>query len=200
MASVQIPDENREIHDAGEITAFLKPFGIDYENWDVEGRIGSEATDAEILEAYAPEIERLKEAHGFVTADVINVNPETPGLDDMLAKFDKEHLHTEDEVRFTVRGSGVFHINPENAPVFAITVESGDLISVPKGTHHWFNLCTDKTIRCIRLFEDKSGWTPHYMEEPVHEKYAPLCMGPSYLEKEGGDFESPVQINLGNDI
>lgn len=196
MCRVSIPDQDREITDVKEIVDFLKPFGIDYENWDVEGRIGSDATNEEILEAYKPEIERLKEKHGFVTADVINVNPETPGLDDMLAKFDKEHLHTEDEVRFTVRGSGVFHINPEDAgPVFSITVESGDLISVPKGTHHWFNLCTDKTIRCIRLFEDMTGWTPHYMESPVHEDYAPLCMGPSYLE--GGEdkkFDSAVEL------
>lgn len=183
MARVQIPDENRDIREPAEIRAFLKQFGIQFEQWDVEGRIGPEATNEEILEAYAPEIERLKEAHGFVTADVINVTPDTPGLDDMLAKFDKEHLHTEDEVRFTVKGSGVFHINPEDdGPVFSVTVESGDLISVPKGTHHWFNLCTDKTIRCIRLFEDMSGWTPHYMEDAVHENYSPLCMGPSYLE------------------
>jgi len=195
MAVVQIPDENKEITDPAEIVSFLKPFGIVFEQWDVAGRIGPEATNEEILDAYSPEIERLKAEHGFVTADVINVNPETPGLDEMLQKFDKEHLHTEDEVRFTVKGSGIFHINPENGPVFGITVESGDLISVPKGTHHWFNLCGDKTIRCIRLFEDVTGWTPHYMEEPVHENYSPLCMGPSYLE--GGDgegFKSVVEV------
>lgn len=190
MANVSIPDQQREISDPQEIGTFLADFGIEFEQWDVAGRVGAEATNEEILAAYAPEIERLKSAHGFVTADVINVSPETPGLDDMLAKFDKEHLHTEDEVRFTVEGSGVFHINPENGPVFAVTVESGDLISVPKGTHHWFNLCTDKRIRCIRLFEDMTGWTPHYMDTPVHENYSPLCMGPSYLSGEG-DLETP---------
>ena len=187
MARVHIPEQDREINNPTEIAEFLKPYGIDFEQWDVAGRIGTEATNEEILDAYSPEIDRLKKAHGFVTADVINVTPETPGLDDMLAKFDKEHLHTEDEVRFTVKGSGVFHITPETDPVFAVTVEAGDLISVPEGTHHWFNLCTDKTIRCIRLFEDTSGWAPHYMEEPVHEKYSPLCMGPSYLEGEQGE-------------
>lgn len=196
MACVQIPDEKCQIREPAEIRAFLKKYGIVFEQWDVEGRIGPDATNEEILDAYAPEIERLKAAHGFVTADVINVNPETPGLDQMLAKFDKEHLHTEDEVRFTVKGSGVFHINPESDPVFSITVESGDLISVPKGTHHWFNLCTDKTIRCIRLFEDMSGWTPHYMEDPAHENYAPLCMGPSYLngDQGGPDVEEIVKF------
>ncbi len=195
MARISIPDENREITDVTEIREFLKPFGIWYEKWDVEGRIGTEATNEEILEAYAPEIERLKEQGGFVTSDVINVTPDIPGIDEMCAKFTKEHTHSEDEVRFTVKGSGVFHINPENGPVFGITVESGDLVNVPKGTQHWFNLCSDKTIRCIRLFEDMSGWTPHYIEDsPVHENYAPVCLGPSYLEGEDGKFDSVVDI------
>ena len=181
MARIRVQDEHREITNHQEIREFLKPFGISYENWDVDGRIGSEATNEEILDAYAPEIERLKEQGGFVTADVINVTPETPGLDDMLAKFNKEHTHSEDEVRFTIKGSGLFHIHPDNAPVFAIQVESGDLISVPTGTQHWFDLCDDRTIRCIRLFEDTSGWTPHYVDNPVHENYTPVCLGPAYL-------------------
>ena len=193
MARIRVQDENREITDHQEIREFLKPFGISYENWDVEGRIGSEATNEEILDAYAPEIERLKEQGGFVTADVINVTPETPGLDDMLAKFNKEHTHSEDEVRFTIKGSGLFHIHPDNAPVFAIQVESGDLISVPTGTQHWFDLCDDRTIRCIRLFEDTSGWTPHYVDNPVHENYMPVCMGPAYLSP-ASDIESVVKV------
>jgi 1,2-dihydroxy-3-keto-5-methylthiopentene dioxygenase len=194
MARVHVPDQNREITDVSEIRSFLKPFGIWYENWEVAGRIGPDATNEEILAAYAPEIDRLKREGGFVTADVINVNPQTPNLDTMLAKFDKEHTHSEDEIRFTVRGSGVFHIHPENGPVFSITVESGDLVNVPRGTKHWFNLCGDRTIRCIRLFEDMSGWTPHYVDESVHGNYAPLCLGPSYLEADRPASKIPSVI------
>ncbi len=194
MALVHVPEENRSINDPTEINEFLNPFGIQFENWDVAGRVTPDSTDEEILAAYNDEIERLKEAGGFVTADIINVNSETPGLDQMLAKFDKEHMHTEDEVRFTVEGSGVFHIHPENGPVFSITVSSGDLINVPKGTKHWFNLCSTKTIRCIRLFEDMAGWTPHYVEEGVHEGYDPVCMGPQYLQGNDGKIDSVIDI------
>ena len=193
MARIRVQDQNREITDHQEIAEFLKPFGISYEKWEVEGRVGPEATNEEILDAYAPEIERLKEQGGFVTADVINVTPETPGLDDMLAKFNKEHTHSEDEVRFTIKGSGLFHIHPDNAAVFAIQVESGDLISVPTGTQHWFDLCDDRTIRCIRLFEDTSGWTPHYVDNPVHKNYTPVCMGPAYLSSDS-NIEPVVQV------
>ena len=193
MATITIQDENRTITDANEVNEFLQPFGICFEKWDVEGRIGPEATNDEILDAYSEEIDRLKESGGFVTADVINVTADTPGLDEMLAKFSKEHTHSEDEVRFTVKGQGVFHIHPDNGPVFGIHVESGDLINVPKGTKHWFDLCQDRTIRCIRLFEDKSGWTPHYVEDPVHEGYTHVCFGPNYLGQQQ-DGESVVKL------
>lgn len=182
MAHVIIQDEDRRIDDPNAIRDFLAPFGIWYEKWDVEGRIGKDAANEEILAAYAPEIERLKQAGGFVTADVINVTPETPGLDAMLEKFAKEHTHSEDEVRFTVKGQGVFHIHPANGPVFAVHVESGDLINVPRDTQHWFNLCDDRMIRCIRLFEDASGWTPHYVEAGVQDNYTAMCFGPSHLQ------------------
>ncbi len=181
MAHITIPDENRTITDVPGIRDFLKPFGIWYEHWDVDGRVGEDATNEEILSAYAPEIERLKQSGGFVTADVINVCRDTPNLDAMLNKFNKEHTHSEDEVRFTVRGRGIFHIHPPSGPVFAIQVEKGDLINVPAGTQHWFDLCDDRTIRCIRLFEDISGWTPHYLADGVHENYTPVCWGPNYL-------------------
>ena len=181
MAAINIPDENRTITDVEAIRAFLEPFGIWYEKWPVAGRVDTEATNEEILAAYADEVARIKAKGGFVTADVINVNPETPNVDAICAKFATEHTHSEDEVRFTVKGRGVFHVHPDDGPVFGVTVESGDMINVPKGMKHWFNLCEDKTIRCIRFFEDQAGWTPHYVDDPVNDKYAPVCWGPDYL-------------------
>jgi len=134
-----------------------------------------------VLAAYAAEIDRLKAAGGYVTADVIDVSPQTPNLDAMLAKFRKEHWHDEDEVRFILRGRGVFHIHPKDAPVMAIEVGPGDLIRVPRGTHHWFDLCSERDIRAIRLFQDVSGWTPRYTDTGVDARYEPVCLGPSYI-------------------
>ncbi len=196
MASVSIPEQNRTLSDADQIRDFLAPFGVWYEMWEVEGRLPADPTNEQILETYAPEIERLKSKGNFVTSDVINVSNATPGLDAMLAKFNKEHTHSEDEVRFTVSGKGVFHLHPEGGPVFAVTVESGDLINVPNGMKHWFNLCDDRHIRCIRLFEDMSGWTPHYVDAAVHEQFAPLCFGPANALKSAGAESSSVDSGI----
>src|SRR6195952_6086240 len=100
MARIPIPDENREIENVQEICDYLKPHGIVYECWGVDRNIKDDPTNDEILEAYKPEIERLSKQGGYVTADVINVTPETPNLDMLMKKFNKEHIHTDDEVRF----------------------------------------------------------------------------------------------------
>ena len=185
MAIVTVPAESRRITDAAEIRDFLAERGLHYGIWPLEDRVDPAAPPEAILAAYAPEIDALKARGGFVTADVIDVRPETPNLDAMLAKFAREHTHTEDEVRFILQGRGVFHINPVDRPVFAIEVHAGDLISVPLGTRHWFDLCADRRIRAIRLFQDTSGWTPHYLEDGVHGGYEPLCLGPAWVPAEG---------------
>jgi 1,2-dihydroxy-3-keto-5-methylthiopentene dioxygenase len=180
MALLNIPEENRSLTEQPAVTAFLAERGIEYE------RLGATPTPADatadaLLAAYAPKIDELKARGGYVTADVIDVNAETPGLDAMLKKFSSEHWHDEDEVRLIVEGRGLFHIHSPGQPVFAIEVEAGDLIRVPRGTHHWFDLCGDKRIRAIRLFQDKSGWMPHYTESGVDAQFQPLCFGPSYI-------------------
>lgn len=182
MAIVCIPDKNLTLTNAAEIKNYLAAIGIGYERWDSdELRVAADASEEEILAAYAEEIEELKKQGDYVTADVINIVPTTPGLDEMLSKFNREHWHDEDEVRFIIKGRGLFHIAPENADVVSIEMEAGDLIRVPRGTRHWFNLCPERTVRAIRLFQDASGWTPHYTESGIDTNYQPLCFGASYI-------------------
>lgn len=180
MATVKIPDENRTLVDPVEVGKYLAEIGIDYERWEPRRPVEPNAAQEEILEAYSVEIEKLKKSGGYVTADVIDVNPSTPGLDGMLNKFNREHWHDEDEVRFVIQGRGIFHVRPKRGPVVAIEVEAGDLLRVPRGTWHWFDLCAEREIRCIRLFEDPSGWTPHYTESGVDRNFEPVCLGRSY--------------------
>ncbi len=181
MAVVRIPEAERRLEDPDEIKAYLASIGIGYKRWKPAQALAEQSDTEEILQAYAEEIQALKREGGYVTADVIDVKPDTPGLDAMLAKFSREHWHDEDEVRFILEGHGIFHIHPQEGPVIAIEVESGDLIRVPRGTWHWFDLCGDKRIRAIRLFQDASGWTPHYTESGVDKGYLPVCLGLHFI-------------------
>jgi 1,2-dihydroxy-3-keto-5-methylthiopentene dioxygenase len=194
MATIRIPDRNQTLPTRESVRSFLAPYGIQYDQWPVAGRIGDHATSEEILRAYDPEIQALKARGGYITADVIDVTPDVPNLQAMLDRFNKEHTHAEDEVRFIVKGRGIFFIHPEKKAVFSIEVEEGDLINVPAGTKHWFDLCKDRTIRAIRLFREKAGWTPSYTENPIAADYEPVCFGPTFLHPD--QFRIPPGVNL----
>ena len=178
MATLRIPDENRTLTEFSQVKEYLAEIGIGYEVWKPSFELDRDSSNEQILEAFATEIEALKKQGGYQAADVVNLFPDTPNLEPMLARFSKEHWHDEDEIRFITAGRGVFHIRPQDGgPVVALEVEEGDLARVPAGTWHWFDLCKDRRIRAIRLFQDPSGWTPHYTESGKDAGYAPLCLG-----------------------
>jgi 1,2-dihydroxy-3-keto-5-methylthiopentene dioxygenase len=180
MALVKIPAHGRIIEDAAAVQQYLAGHGIDYERVAQPER-AADMPPTDLLGTYAAKVDELKARGGYTTADVIDVNPGTPGLDAMLARFNSEHWHDEDEVRLIVEGRGLFHIHPADEPVFVIEVQPGDLIRVPRGTHHWFDLCGERRIRAIRLFQNQSGWTPHYTQSGVDRQFQPVCFGPQYI-------------------
>jgi 1,2-dihydroxy-3-keto-5-methylthiopentene dioxygenase len=176
MAYVIVRGETPQRLEGEAAVSFLTEQGIGYEQWDVSGvpaellQFSKMEEDAQrrLLDVWRPDIERLMKENDYRTADVLAVADETvPNLDTLLERFRPEHYHTEDEVRFVVGGHGVFgiHREPPNDVVFEVHVGPGDLLKVPQGTWHWFDLEQDRRIQCVRLFQDVSGWTPYYREE-----------------------------------
>lgn len=111
---------------------------------------------------YQPHLDELTQRRGYLTQDVVQLRPDTPNLDAALAKFDPEHRHDDDEVRFVLEGEGVFDIRANDERWMRVIVEPGDLLVVPKGKHHRFELTALRTIKCVRLFKDPAGWTAIY--------------------------------------
>ncbi|MDQ2939459.1 MAG: cupin domain-containing protein [Actinomycetota bacterium] len=181
MALLSVPDEGTTHKDFEDVKEYLAGIDIEYDHWEPAGELSPTASEEEVLAAYADQVEELKASGDYTTADVIDLTPDTPNLDDMLAKFNIEHWHDEDEVRFIVEGRGLFHVRPADGPVISITVEPGDLMRVPRGTWHWFDLCGEKRIRAIRLFQNKSGWTPNYTGSGADQGYQPVCLGPTHI-------------------
>ena len=109
-------------------------------------------------------IERIKRERGYVDQDEVSLSSQTPNLDAICAKFDKEHYHTLDEVRFVVEGAGIFDVRDGADQWVRIEVEAGDLIIIPARAYHRFYLTDAKNIRCARLFLNHDGWAPLYRE------------------------------------
>src|SRR4051812_31127021 len=90
----------------------LKSHGINYEKLDTNN--------------YQKDLDRIKTTYKYSTQDIVELTPQTQNLDVILAKFDKEHLHTDDEVRFVLAGSGIFDIRAHDNKWMRVEVTSGD--------------------------------------------------------------------------
>jgi 1,2-dihydroxy-3-keto-5-methylthiopentene dioxygenase len=180
MARLRVTADGIDVSDAQEVTALLAAAGVTYERWEARSDLADDASPDDILDAYGPQLEAVTAEGGYTTRDVIDLHPDVRGLEEMLARFNSEHWHDEDEVRFIVAGRGLFHIHADSG-VLALEVEAGDFLRVPRGTLHWFDLCGNRRLRAIRLFQDKSGWTPHYTGSGVDAGFQPLCLGQSYI-------------------
>lgn len=146
--------------DVAEIAKLLNDKGIRFEQWPTRD-LPSSAGQDEILAAYAGEVSALKSECGFATADVVSLTADHPEKDTFRKKFLDEHVHSEDEVRFFVRGQGLFYLHLDNS-VYAVMCQKNDLISVPNGTRHWFDMGPEPEFTCIRLFTNPEGWVADF--------------------------------------
>ena len=138
------PTQTFATDEAGEIREALAGRGVDYDRWPLADELAHDAPADAVLAAYAEPIARISAEQGYVLVDVAALHPsEDPAWAETAAtarqKFLAEHTHADDEVRFFASGSGIFylHIGDE---VLAVLGERGDLLSVPKGTTHWFDM------------------------------------------------------------
>ena len=158
------------LSDGEKIQAFLADQGVRFERWQASKPLNDNATQSDILSAYADEVSRLKEENGFQTADVISLTPAHPDKVALREKFLSEHIHSEDEVRFFVRGRGLFYMHLEDKVVIVGCCKQ-DLISVPAGTRHWFDMGSDPDFTCIRLFTNPEGWVAQYSGDTLADDF-----------------------------
>ncbi len=159
--------------DAAVIKKELNALGVVFERWKALQPLAADASQEDVLAAYGPEVERVKREGGYTTADVLRVTPDFPNKEAIRAKFLNEHTHTEDEVRFFVEGQGAFYLRL-NGKVHKVVCTQDDLISVPNGTKHWFDMGPNPNITAIRFFEQIEGWTPHFTGDDIALRFPKL--------------------------
>ena len=152
----QVPE--LESHDPAEIQAELSRRGIGFEQWPAEQGLPEGADQSAILQAYA---------------DAIRMTPDHHDRELLRRKFLAEHTHAEDEVRFFVEGCGLFvlHIGAE---VLSVLCERGDLMRVPAGTRHWFDMGSQPQFCAVRWFNNPEGWVAQYTGSSIAQRFPRL--------------------------
>ena len=156
--------KHSETADGAAIATALAEIGVTFERWPTREVTG------DILAAYAPEVERLKALGGYQSVDVVSVTPDHPDRMAMRQKFLSEHTHAEDEVRFFVRGGGLFTLHAADR-VWNVECREGDLMSVPAGMTHWFDMGAAPDFTAIRMFVNPDGWVAAFTESNIAERF-----------------------------
>ena len=176
MARMIFPD-GKENTDFSLIQSRLHKLGITLKRWPAPegGRAQAllsqqalnDSEKEELLKSVDNRFEELKRDKGYATRDMVVIHEAIPGLADMLAKFDKIHLHTDDEVRYILAGKGYFGFVEPDGKQFLLEVSAGDYINVPANTEHWFEMKDSQRIKAVRYFIDTKGWTPVYTQRAM---------------------------------
>lgn len=176
MAYIQFQVNGNHIAKQEEVLTFLNSQEVIYEKWDItklpenliEKFLLTDVEKEEILTVFVDEIAAISERRGYKAQDVIALSENTPNLETLLVNFQKEHHHTDDEVRFIVSGHGVFIIQGKDGSFFEVHLEPGDLISVPPNIRHYFTLKEDRKVVAVRIFVTTEGWVPIYNQEEIN--------------------------------
>ncbi len=171
VSSPEIP--NKVLNHVEDITSTLAAVGVRFERWQAVTPLAPGASQDEVIAAYKPQIDKLMAERGYVTVDVISLSDDHPQKAELRAKFLDEHQHAEDEVRFFVAGRGLFTLHIDDY-VYAVLCEKNDLISVPAGTRHWFDMSEHPHFIAIRLFNNPEGWVANFTGDDIASRFPRL--------------------------
>jgi 1,2-dihydroxy-3-keto-5-methylthiopentene dioxygenase len=159
--------------DGEQIARELAAVGVRFERWAADAHLPAGADQQTVIDAYRTSIEKLIAECGYQTMDVIRLERGTPNTEPMRKKFLDEHQHSEDEVRFFVEGMGAFYLHVCGR-VYQMLCVKGDLISVPAGTKHWFDMGSDPEFTAIRLFNNQEGWVANFTGDSIASNFPKL--------------------------
>jgi 1,2-dihydroxy-3-keto-5-methylthiopentene dioxygenase len=164
-----------ETRNPAAIAEALAGIGVQFERWQAAAELAPGSSADAVLAAYRVDIDRLMLAGGYQAVDVISLGLASEGptqaeRESLRAKFLNEHTHAEDEVRFFVAGSGLFTIHAQ-AEVFEVECVRGDLINLPAGTKHWFDMGAEPSFIAIRIFTNPAGWVANFTGTDIATRF-----------------------------
>ncbi|MDO6409258.1 1,2-dihydroxy-3-keto-5-methylthiopentene dioxygenase [Pantoea phytobeneficialis] len=160
--------------DAEAIRERLNAKGVRFERWEADRDLGATPDSDTVIKAYQHAIDRLVAEKGYQSWDVLSMRADNPQKEALRSKFLNEHTHSEDEVRFFVEGSGLFCLHLDGQ-VYQILCEKQDLISVPAGTPHWFDMGSEPHFTAIRIFDNQEGWIANFTGDSIADAYPRLA-------------------------
>lgn len=128
--------------------------------------------DADTWEA-DPKLDAIRKVRGYSYMEVIEISKDKlPGYEDKIKMFYEEHIHSDEEIRYILGGTGYFDVRDLSDRWIRIRCTKGDMIVLPEGIYHRFTLDEHDYIKAMRLFVGEPVWTPLNRPQEGHASRA----------------------------
>ncbi|KAM9196448.1 acireductone dioxygenase isoform 3-T3 [Mergus octosetaceus] len=128
-----------------------------------------------------PCLKQIRKAESYSWMDIITIHKDKlPNYEEKIKTFYEEHLHLDDEIRYILDGSGYFDVRDKDDKWIRISMEKGDMITLPAGIYHRFTLDENNYVKAMRLFVGEPVWTAYNRpadDFPARKQYMKFLTG-----------------------
>ncbi|XP_074657090.1 acireductone dioxygenase-like [Tubulanus polymorphus] len=118
---------------------------------------------------FEPELNEIRADRGYSYEDEFETSPEKdPNYEEKLKSFFIEHLHSAEEIRYIVDGSGYSDVRDRDDRWIRMEITRGDMLILPPGIYHRFTLDLKNYIKARRFFIGVPVWTCVYRPADDH--------------------------------
>ncbi|MFO2464164.1 acireductone dioxygenase [Pseudomonas sp. 15FMM2] len=160
VASPDTP--NKVLTHVEDIASTLAALGVRFERWQPATALDKGASEAELIAAYQSQIKAL----GYADVELSSVTCDHPHKAQLRTQNLVEHCYSEDHVRLVIAGQGLFTLHLDDY-VYAVRCERNDLLVIPAGTPHWFDIGQNPHFMTLRMFNTRQGTVPSVTGEPI---------------------------------
>ncbi|MER7408509.1 cupin [Streptomyces sp. NPDC000070] len=154
----------------------LLRIGVRLARWNAARRLPADADDTTVMKAYKSHIDHLSAEGGYQIVDIVRMTPASadtgqgrqacPARERLL----QEHVHDDDLVRFVVAGTGCFYLHVAGQ-VYAVLCTTGDLLSVPGRTPHWFDAGAHPSCTAIRFIQRADHTAIRFLPDGIATRF-----------------------------
>ena len=105
-------------------------------------------------------LNKICKDRGYKNNDEKEIGSHLSNYSDMIKIFSTEHIHSDEEIRYVLKGSGYFDVRNKDDQWVRIQVTKGDLIILPEGIYHRYVSDETNYIHVMRIFTEEPKWTP----------------------------------------
>ncbi|SDA68103.1 1,2-dihydroxy-3-keto-5-methylthiopentene dioxygenase [Pseudomonas sp. NFPP33] len=162
---------NKVLNHADDIASTLAAVGIDYRQMELPAALRPGCEQAEFDAAYGLWLQAFMGKEGHVHQELFNLQRNHPQKLELRARYLDEQVQSSASTWLFLGGFAQLSVHLDGY-VYVLQGERGDLLTLPAGTRHWFDLGEEPHLLALRLSPSED--TPERTGDDIASRFPRL--------------------------